>query len=56
MKGIKFGRKRSVDRGTVLALHQKGTGATEIARKLSITRSTVDKILEAEKAALGTGI
>lgn len=41
MKGIKFGRKRSVDRGSVLALHQKGTGATEIARQLSIARSTV---------------
>ena len=46
MKGIKFGRKRSVDRGSVLALHQKGTGATEIARQLSIARSTVYKILE----------
>nr|CAU95788.1 Transposon Tn3 resolvase [Escherichia coli 55989] len=50
MKGIKFGRKRSVDRGSVLALHQKGTGATEIARQLSIARSTVYKILEEGKA------
>lgn len=32
MKGIKFGRKRSVDRDSVLTLYQKGTGATEIAR------------------------
>lgn len=43
MKGIKFGSKRSV-----LALHQKGTAATEIARQLSIARSTVYKILEDE--------
>lgn len=50
MKGIKFGRKRSVDRGSVLALHQKDTGATEIARQLSIARSTVYKILEEWKA------
>lgn len=50
MKGIKFGRKRSVDRESVLALHQKGTGATEIARQLSIARSTVYKILEEGKA------
>ncbi|MGQ7190326.1 helix-turn-helix domain-containing protein, partial [Escherichia sp. HC-CC] len=31
---------------TVELLHQKGTGATEIARQLSIARSTVYKILE----------
>ncbi|MCR9782677.1 recombinase family protein [Proteus mirabilis] len=48
LKGIKFGRKRSVNRSIVLALHQKGAGATEIARQLSIARSTVYKILEDE--------
>ncbi|HAF2715629.1 TPA: recombinase family protein [Salmonella enterica] len=48
LKGIKFGRRRSVDRSIVLELHQKGTGATEIARQLSIARSTVYKILEDE--------
>lgn len=48
LKGIKFGRRRTVDRDTVLTLHQKGTGATEIARQLSIARSTVYKILEDE--------
>ncbi|WLS81199.1 recombinase family protein (plasmid) [Erwinia pyri] len=46
LKGIKLGRKRSVDRNSVLALYQKGTGATEIARLLSIARSTVYKILD----------
>ncbi|EKB2479540.1 recombinase family protein, partial [Salmonella enterica] len=40
LKGIKFGRRRTVDRNVVLTLHQKGTGATEIAHQLSIARST----------------
>ncbi|EBS5860714.1 recombinase family protein [Salmonella enterica subsp. enterica serovar Abony] len=48
-KGIQFGRKRTVDRGSVLALNRNGTGATEIARQLSIARSTVYKILEDEQ-------
>lgn len=50
LKGIRFGRKGSVDRDAVLALHQKGTGATEIARQLSNARSTVYKILEDNRA------
>ncbi|ELO7123117.1 recombinase family protein, partial [Escherichia coli] len=49
LKGIKFGRKRSVNRINVLSLHQAGTGATEIARQLNIARSTVYKILKDEK-------
>lgn len=49
LKGIKFGRRRSVYRSMVLMLHQKGAGATEIARKLSIACSTVYMILEYEK-------
>lgn len=49
LKGIKFGRKRSVDRSIVLELHQKGAGATKIARQLGIARYTVYKILEDEK-------
>ncbi|MGA7507695.1 MAG: helix-turn-helix domain-containing protein [Erwinia billingiae] len=35
----------------MLALHSKGTGATDVARQLSNTRSTVYKILEDETAA-----
>lgn len=49
LRGIRFGRKRTVDRHAVLSLHQKGTGATEIARQLGIARSTVYKILQNEK-------
>ncbi|MBS3045965.1 helix-turn-helix domain-containing protein [Enterobacter mori] len=37
--------KCAIDRSVVLTLHQNGTGATDIARQLSIARSTVYKIL-----------
>lgn len=49
MKGIRFGRKRTVDRGYVLSLYRQGIGATGISRQLSIARSTVYKILEDDK-------
>jgi DNA invertase Pin-like site-specific DNA recombinase len=51
LNGVKFGRKRSIDRHNVLSLHQAGIGATEIARKLNIARSTVYKILQEIKLA-----
>ncbi len=44
-KGVKFGRKQTVDRGKVRVLRNQGIGATEIARQLKIGRSTVYKIL-----------
>ena len=47
-KGIKFGRKRSIDRQKLLSLHQSGVGASEIARQIAIGRSTVYKILREE--------
>jgi DNA invertase Pin-like site-specific DNA recombinase len=50
LKGTRFGRRRTIDRSSVLALHGKGTGATDIARQLGIARSTVYKIIEDEKA------
>jgi len=50
LKGVRFGRRRTVDRNSVLALHSKGTGATDIARHLSIARSTVYKILKDKMA------
>lgn len=52
LKGIKFGRKRSVDRNTVLTLYHKGSGATEIARQLNIARSTVYKVIQDSKKLL----
>lgn len=45
-KGVKFGRKRSVDRQKIKELHEKGIGASVIARQLTIGRSTVYKIIE----------
>ncbi|WP_148720181.1 helix-turn-helix domain-containing protein, partial [Klebsiella pneumoniae] len=51
LQQCQFGRRRTVDRNVVLTLHQKGTGATEIAHQLSIARSTVYKILEDERAS-----
>nr|WP_319485239.1 recombinase family protein [uncultured Cohaesibacter sp.] len=44
-KGVRFGRKPSVDRKAVLALCHQGVGATEIASRLKIGRSTVYKVL-----------
>ncbi|ELO0596779.1 TPA: recombinase family protein [Salmonella enterica subsp. enterica serovar Reading] len=45
-KGIKFGRKRTVDRKQVQSLKNQGIGVTEISRKMNVARSTVYKILE----------
>lgn len=44
-KGIKFGRKRKIDREKILALHSSGISPTEIAKKAKIGRSTVYKLL-----------
>ena len=45
-KGIKFGRKRTIDRKKLLALHESGMGAAAIARQMGIGRSTVYKLLD----------
>lgn len=44
-KGVKFGRKRSVDRKKLRALREKGMGATDIAKQMGIGRSTVYQLL-----------
>ncbi len=44
-KGVKFGRRRTVDRKKVLALREQGMGAADIATQLGIGRSTVYKLL-----------
>ncbi|GKN26866.1 hypothetical protein NUKP82_38270 [Klebsiella variicola] len=49
LKGVRFGRRRTIDRNAVRVLRQEGNGATTIARELSIARSTVYKILEDDK-------
>jgi len=45
-KGVKFGRKPTVDRVKVNRLHDQGKGATAIAKELGIGRSTVYKVLD----------
>ena len=49
-KGIRFGRKPSVDRDKLLTLRKAGIGGTQIAKELGIARSTVYKILKEESA------
>jgi DNA invertase Pin-like site-specific DNA recombinase len=44
-KGVKFGRKHSIDRKKLMSLYESGIGATEISRQMNIGRSTVYKIL-----------
>ncbi len=44
-KGIKFGRKRTIDRGKIIALHAAGIGASWISKQERIGRSTVYKLL-----------
>jgi DNA invertase Pin-like site-specific DNA recombinase len=44
-KGVKFGRKRSVDRQKVLTMKAQGVALSDIAQQLAIGRSTVYKIL-----------
>lgn len=49
-KGVKFGRKRSINRNQVVQFRENRIGATEIARQMHIGRSTVYKILKEEAA------
>jgi len=51
-KGVKFGRKPTVDKKEVLALREEGIGATDISRKLNIGRSTVYKIINQKQTGL----
>jgi DNA invertase Pin-like site-specific DNA recombinase len=44
-KGVQFGRKRTVDRQKVLEMKAGGVPVSEIAKQLSIGRSTIYKIL-----------
>lgn len=45
-KGVKFGRKRTIDREKVKTLYAQGKSAIEIAKTLKIGRSTVYKVLK----------
>lgn len=45
-KGVKFGRKPTVDRDRVQTLRVQGVGAADIAHQMNVGRSTVYKILQ----------
>ena len=45
-KGIKFGRKESVDRKKLKELKESGLGATAIAKAMGIARSTVYRLMK----------
>ena len=45
VKGVVFGRRRSIDRNKVRELKKQGFGASEIAKKMGIGRSTVYKFI-----------
>ncbi|KGA56778.1 recombinase family protein [Yersinia pseudotuberculosis] len=49
LKGVKFGRKRRINRKELLELHEQGMGATEIAKKMNIARSTIYKVINESK-------
>lgn len=46
LKGVKFGRKRTIDRKKIVSLYASGIGATEISRQFGVGRSTVYKLLQ----------
>ena len=50
-KGVKFGRKRTIDRTKIRAFREHGIGATEIAKKMGIGCSTVYKLLNENQKA-----
>lgn len=51
-KGIKFGRKRTIDAKKVKSLYDNGMGATDISREMGIGRSTVYKLINEQKEAV----
>jgi DNA invertase Pin-like site-specific DNA recombinase len=44
-KGVYRGRKKSVDTGKIKELRDKGIGASEIAKQLGVSRTTVYRVL-----------
>lgn len=48
-KGVKFGRKRKIDREKIVSLYAGGMGATALAKQAKIGRSTIYKLLKESK-------
>lgn len=53
-KGIKFGRKRRIDRGELLKCREGGMKGTALAQKMGISRAAVYKILKEETGNIVT--
>ena len=53
LKGIKFGAKRRIDRKQLLQYHEQGIIGTSLAKKMSISRAAVYKILKEERTNVG---
>ncbi|WP_425361620.1 hypothetical protein [Candidatus Tisiphia endosymbiont of Ceraclea dissimilis] len=53
IKGVKFGAKRRIDRKQLLQYHDQGIIGTSLAKKMSISRAAVYKILKEEQHKLG---
>lgn len=47
-KGVRFGRKPSIDSMEILNLQKSGMGASAIAKKLNISRASVYRLIEKE--------
>lgn len=47
-RGVKLGRKRTIDRKAVVSLRNRGVGASAISRQMKIGRSTVYKVIAEE--------
>ena len=45
LRGAYLGRKATIDPETILSLHEAGMGATAIAERLSVSRSSVYRLL-----------
>jgi DNA invertase Pin-like site-specific DNA recombinase len=54
LKGIKFGAKRRINRKQLLQYHEQGIIGTSLAKKMSISRAAVYKILKEERANIGS--
>lgn len=55
-KGVRFGRKPSVDKKKVLALRESGMGAMKIAQKMKIARSTVYQVIKKSSSGFACGL
>ncbi|MFN3900254.1 MAG: recombinase family protein, partial [Alishewanella aestuarii] len=49
-KGVKFGRKKTIDREAVLSLHQQGLSMGAIAKQLGISKGSVHGIVSETKS------